>query len=273
MIPSAVTGISGARSENNGNNPETLWVSSFPSSFTFKTPIPLYAPSPRYALCPPTADYLISHRYRKGSKINSPVSSILQGVTTTLPEKSVASTAPIGSFPVSEVLSGITSQAKSLLASEKAANATTDGSGSSKTSTTSPTPTGNISSYVSGNSTSKPPSSGLSKTSSGSSTATTGHSASKTSSTASSSSSAAAADGDVTRFLNSVCNDSVASQSVGIICQMWASFKSTGKISKRMVLPEGVPDYTWDYDGHHPDPETLEKRTKEEHQRYAQTHG
>ncbi|EPS35934.1 hypothetical protein H072_10561 [Dactylellina haptotyla CBS 200.50] len=220
MIPTAVVSTSNARVEQIGSEPTVLWVSNFPASYTFKTPIKV-----------------------KGTKVNATLATV--SLTTTLPTLSLPTSSVVGSFPVSVVASVQSTAAASasislslsLAASAATANAST-------TSTAESTAESIMSTVETTSSSAKATSTSIGKTTSTS----TGAASSST---------------DVAMFLDTLCGNSATASSLGSLCQLWSAFKSTGKISRRAVLPEGAAEYEWDFEGGHP--EEKRKRTVVNH--------
>ncbi|KAK6531741.1 hypothetical protein TWF694_002916 [Orbilia ellipsospora] len=254
MIPGAVTSTGGARVEQIGTEPTILWVSSFPTTYTLKTPINI-----------------------RGSKVN--VASSSQVLTTTGPTLSLPTTSLVGSFSVSAVLTGAStlgaSLSASLSASAKASGATSSvkssssassSASSAKTSSSSAssaksTATSSSSVKASSSSSSVKTSSGSSSaSSSGTKTSSVSGSATSTNPTSTSSTASASPTPDVSVFLNSLCANSTNAANFGNLCQLWSAFKTSGTLTKRGVFLEDVAGNEMELEGGHV--EAHEKRKK-----------
>ncbi|KAF3922954.1 hypothetical protein ABW20_dc0101875 [Dactylellina cionopaga] len=256
MIPGDVVSTANARSEQYGTDPTTLWVSKFPASFQLKTPIKVW-----------------------GTKINV-TSSI--SITTTLPKLSLPTTSLVGSFPVSDIVSAkSTSAASASLSSASAASASSAASavtgkaGATSTAKSTSASTGTSKASSATISSAKTSSTGTSNTgkvssTSGTSTRTSSGTATFTSFTAAASSTAVT-NTDVSRFIEYICsgsNDSSAAATFSSLCQLWKSFKSTGSLKRRIVIPEGTPEYEWKFESSH-----LEDENRWRKRDIPQTHG
>ncbi|KAF3167904.1 hypothetical protein TWF225_006647 [Orbilia oligospora] len=248
MIPGDVVNLSGARISQYGTDPSTLWVSKFPTSFQLKTPIKI-----------------------QGTKVN--ITSAAISLTTALPSLTLPTTSLVGSFPVSDIISAKSTSAASAslssVASAKSSSASASTSAAAKS--VSSTSTAKLTSTSSSSARSSTSSIGSTKASSGSSSGSL-RASSTTSSAAASST--ATSDSDVSRFLNTLCADSTTAASVGNLCTLWNAFKQTGKIQKRLVLPEGAPVYDWDDEGGHPEavPRWRKRDGHQSHGRHSKRH-
>ncbi|KAF3924430.1 hypothetical protein AA313_de0207995 [Arthrobotrys entomopaga] len=221
MIPGPVTSTSGARVEQIGTEPPILWVSSFPTTYTLKTPVNI-----------------------RGSKVK--VVSSTQILTTTGPTLSLPTASLVGSFPVSAVLTGASTLGASLNASMNAsltASAKVSGSGTTVQTSSSPSSAKTSSSAKS----SSASTSSAVKTSSGSSSSVktsssvSGGSATLAKPTSTTSATASASPTpDVSLFLNSLCANSTNAANFGNLCQLWSAFKSSGTLRKRGGFLEDV---------------------------------
>ncbi|EGX52970.1 hypothetical protein AOL_s00007g306 [Orbilia oligospora ATCC 24927] len=250
MIPGDVVNLSGARTSQYGTDPSTLWVSKFPTSFELRTPIKI-----------------------QGTKVN--ITSAAISLTTALPSLTLPTTSLVGSFPVSNIISAKSTSAASAslssVASAKSSSASASASASAAAKSVSSTSTAKLTSASTSSARSSTSSTGSTKASSGSSSSSL-----KASSTTSSAaaSSTATSDSDVSRFLNTLCADSTTAASVGNLCTLWNAFKQTGKIQKRLVLPEGAPVYDWDDEGGHPEavPRWRKRDSHQAHGRHSKRH-
>ncbi|KAK6352394.1 hypothetical protein TWF730_009221 [Orbilia blumenaviensis] len=249
IIPGDVVSASNARITQYGSDPATLWVSKFPTSFQLKAPIPI-----------------------QGTKVN--VTSAAISLTTVAPTLTLPTTSLVGSFPVSDIISAKSTSAASASLSSVASAKSSSASATTKTSSSSAT------AKVTSSSTAKSSTAATTTSKTSSTSAKTLSSSSSgllgASSTASSAAptSTTTSDSDVSRFLNSLCSDSTTASSVGNLCTLWNAFKQTGKIQKRLVLPEGTPQYEWDNEGGHPEaiPRWRKRDSHQAHGRHSKRH-
>ncbi|KAK6523660.1 hypothetical protein TWF281_001636 [Arthrobotrys megalospora] len=260
MIPGDVVSASNARVSQVGTEPTTLWVSKFPTSFQLKTPIKI-----------------------QGTKVN--ITSAAISLTTALPTLTLPSTSLIGSFPVSDIIAAKSTSAASVSLSSVAsarsssstatarATSSSSSSGTVRTTSSSSSGTAKSSSTTTGRTSSTGSTSSTSSARVSSSSSSSSLRANSTTSSATATSTATS-DSEVSRFLNSLCSDSVTAASVGNLCQLWNAFKQTGKIQKRLVLPEGAAQYEWDNGGGHPEsiPRWRKRDGHQTHGRHSKRH-